>query len=262
MSTPALLDLAPEIVQHVIKQVGNKKDLSNARLTSKTMNDYAAKELFKDVFVSPSDQDIDIWNKIGQNDAIRQMPRHAIIHTKPDIEERGGVGYYKEEEDEEISEEFKSAVEALSRFPNLDSVEIGFTPECLGVDKSYWQEVSQEIGDRVELLELIFQAIKDRAANSKNRTIRKLTIVNLQNCPIEDFTSSDLFQDVMRDLEELHVSLIQEYNEAGPDHDYESVELKVFPAHFISCWLEPISPNLKALSIYAESDNWGPCTYA
>lgn len=48
-----LLNLAPEVVEHVIKQVNEKRDLSNVRLACKELDKHAAKELFKDVFVSP-----------------------------------------------------------------------------------------------------------------------------------------------------------------------------------------------------------------
>lgn len=252
-----LLSLAPEVVEHVIKQVGSRKDLSNTRLVCKELDKHAAKVLFKDVFLSPSDQQINTWNSISLDQNIRQIPRHAIIHTHSDIEDYGlGAG---RREPEEIGDEFQEALAALSRFPNLDSVEIAFTPECLGErENSWWEEVAEDASSREEKLGLIFQAIRDRAADEGNRTIKKLTITNLQNCPIPEFTSSDLFRDVMGQLDELHLSLIQEYNEAGPDHDYTRVELQTFPAHLCSEWLRPISRNLKALSLYHKTDNWGP----
>lgn len=252
---PQLLNLAPEIVENIIKQVRNKKDLSNVRLACKTLDKLAVTELFKDVFISPSDQDINPWNSISQNDIIRQMPRHVIIHTQPDVTD---TDYGEEREREEIGEDFESALAAMVRFTNVDSVEISFTPDCVGEQRDYWQDVAEDIGQRKDILKQIFQAIKDRTANEKNRPIRKLTIINLQNCPLPDFTSSELFRDVMEQLEELHVSFIQECNEHGPDHDYTKIELQTFPAYFCSHWLQPISANLKSLSIYHKSDNWGP----
>ncbi|KAH6848701.1 hypothetical protein B0T12DRAFT_396089 [Alternaria alternata] len=264
MSSPHSFDilrLAPELVANVIKQVDNKKDLSHVRLACKALDDHAAKELFKEVYISPSEGHIRSWNTISQDDVIRRMPRHAIIHTHPDIEDLG-LGHTREpievDEDDEDALVFDDALAALSRFPNLDSLEIGFTPECMGRDADYWQEVEEDVSDREERLTLIFQAIKDRAADDNNRTIRKLTIINLQNCPIPEFTSSDLFRDVMAQLEELHITMVQEYNEHGPDHDYTKVELQIFPAYFCSHWLKPVAANLKALSIYSASDNWGP----
>jgi hypothetical protein len=254
---PKLLSLAPEVVENVIKQVSNRRDLSNARLVCKELDKHATKELFKDVFVSPLEEHVSTWNSINQDDTIRQIPRHAIIHTQSNVEEDS----FRDNSDEAegIGEDFEAALAKLLRFPNLDSVEIGFTPECLGErNDSWWEHVVEDVPRRKKLLTLIFRAIKDRAANKENRPIRKLTITNLQNCPIPDFTSSDLFRDVMAQLDELHISLTQEYNEHGPDHDYSRVELQTFPAYFVSDWLQPISGNLKALSIYSRSDNWGP----
>ncbi|KAJ4357726.1 uncharacterized protein N0V89_002302 [Didymosphaeria variabile] len=167
---PQLLGLAPEIVENVIKQVSVRRDLSNARLACKTLDKHAAKELFKDVFVSPLKEHMSTWNSISQDHLIRQLPRHAIIHTQSDIEDHG-LGCYREKE--EVDEEFEGAVAALSRFPNLDPVEIGFTPECVGVDKRHYQEVPEEVSERQDRLRLVFQAIKDRAADENNRTIRK-----------------------------------------------------------------------------------------
>jgi hypothetical protein len=260
-TSPELLRLAPELVENVIKQVSNRRDLSNIRLACKALDEHAVKELFKDVYISPEEGHVITWNSIGHGDVVRQLPRHAIIHTQPDIEDHGlgsGRERYEVDKDDEDAPSFSDALTGLSNFPNLESLEIGFTPECIGQDRGYWQDVAEDIDERAEVLKHIFKAIKDRATNKKNRTIRKLTIINLQNCPTPEFTSSELFRDVMGDLEELHISMTQEYNEAGPDHDYTKIELQTFPAYFCSQWLKPISANLKALSIYSESSNWGP----
>ena len=105
---------------------------------------------------------------------------------------------------------------------------------------------------------MIFRAIADRASNKNNTPIRKLTIFNLQNCPIPDFTSSDLFRDVITNLDELHISLTQESNPYGGSLDYTHIEVRTLPAHFIGHWLAPLSSNLRALSIYSLEDNWCP----
>jgi hypothetical protein len=259
--SPSLLGLAPELVANVFKQLNDKSDLSNARLTCKIVDKYAVKELFKDVFVSPSEEHIIAWNKVSQDDVIRQIPRHVVIHTQPEIDD-DEMEMSQERFEVDIADEdaltFENALTALSRFPNLDSVEIGFTPGCVGRDQRYYQEVAENVSEREEAMTLIFQAIKNRAADENNRTIRKLTIINLQNCPIPEFTSSDLFRDVMAQLEELHLSITQEFNRHGPDNDSTKIEVQTFPAYLCSHWLAPISANLKALSIYTKSDNWGP----
>lgn len=252
------IGLPPELVQNVMKQIATRRDLANARLVCKELDEHATKELFKDVLVSTDEDHIKTWNSLSEDDYIRKIPRHAIIHTQSDVEDRGGWDS-RGGDDKEETEDLERALDALSRFPNIDSIEIGFTAECLGRDEDQWYlEVPEDVEHRQHMLEVIFRAIKNRASDERNRTIRKLTITNLQNCPLPEFTASDDFRDVMGQLEELHISMTQEYNEHGPDHDYTRVELRTFPAHFCSDWLKPISGNLRALSIYSRSDNWGP----
>lgn len=251
-----LFGLAPEIVEHIIKQAP-KQDLKNIRLANRELDRTAVRELFSDVFLSPAEEHIDAWTSISQHETIRRFPRHAIIYTQPEIE---AVGWGDQRELMEPGEEFEDVLATLAKFPNLESLEIGFTPECIGKreELSWWEDEVESVEGRKEMLRLIFRAIKDRAANPDNRTIRNLTIINLQNCPIPDFTRSDLFRDVMGQLEELHLQVTQESNRAGPDHDYTRVELQTFPGHLISDWLRPVSENLKALSIGSAGDNWGP----
>ncbi|KAL1795256.1 hypothetical protein ACET3X_007072 [Alternaria dauci] len=256
-----LLRLAPELIANIVKQVNKKTDLSHVRLACRLLNEHAVKELFRLVSVCPSEEHIGSWNRISLDDTIRQMPRHAIIDTHPDIDNHGSCTTRETihvDEDDDEAVDFDDALAALARFPNLDSLEIGFTRECVGPDADFWLEVEQDVSDREEQLTLVFEAIRDRAVDEHNRTIRKLTIINLQNCPLPEFTSSDLFRNVMAHLEELHITTVQEYNEHGPDHDYNKIELQTFPAYLCSHWLKPVAENLKALSLYSESENWGP----
>lgn len=120
-----LLSLAPEVVENVVKRVGDGKDLSSLRLTCQTLGEHASKELFREVLLSPAEDHIRDWSKIGQDDDIRLIPRSAIIRTQPDVTETG----YREEV--EVPEDFELAVAGLAKLPNLDSVHIAFTPQCL-----------------------------------------------------------------------------------------------------------------------------------
>jgi hypothetical protein len=252
--TSKLLSLAPEKVEQIIKQVSSRRDLPNASLACKTLDEHAARELFKDVLISPWEEHIETWNNISRDHMIRYIPRHAIVHTQSDIENRG-LGEHRESD--AIVDDFESVLAALSKFPNLDSLTIKFTPECVGRDKGWWQEVDEEPDQREGTLSQIFQAIKDRAEDPQNRTIRKLTIINLQNYPFA-FTSSTLFREVMSNLDELHISITHEHNHHGPSGDSGKIELREFPSYFVSNWLQPVSANLKALSIYHGFECWGP----
>lgn len=91
----------------------------------------------------------------------------------------------------EIDEGLEHALAALPRFPNLDSIEIYFTPECKSDHEVlHWEHVLEDSLRREDVLTLVFRAIKDQAADEKIRTIRKLIIINLQNYRILRLTSS------------------------------------------------------------------------
>lgn len=252
-----LLGLAPEIIQNIIKYA-SKKDLQNIRLVNKQLDEHAVRELFREVFLSPSEEHMATYTSISEHDTLRRLPRSAVIWSQPDIN-MDGAGH-ADRDAEDRGEEYEDAIAALARFPNIDSLEIGFTPTCVGERETSWYEdVEETSAVRKEVLGWIFQAVRDRAAaDPTSRAIRSLTIVNLQNCPIPDFTRSDLFRDVVAGLEELHLEVTQEYSEPGPDHDYTRAELRTFPTHLVSDWLRPASASLKALSIYSRTDNWGP----
>lgn len=254
-----LLSLAPEIIENIIRHAA-KEDLRNIRLASRELDRHAVRELFREVSVSPLPRHIEAYTSISQHETLRRLARSAVIYSQPDLNMDGWLG---NRETEERGEDYEEAIAALARFPNLDSLEIGFTSECFGHrENNNFADVEETISVRRWLFELIFQAVRDRSATTSSpdsiRAIRRLTIVNLQNCPMPEFTRSDLFRDVMAQLDELHLEIIQETDEAGPDHDYTRVELQTFPGYLVSDWLRPISANLRALSIYSRTSNWGP----
>ncbi|KAF3033244.1 hypothetical protein E8E12_000671 [Didymella heteroderae] len=116
------LTLPPELIENITRQVAHKRDLAGMRTTCKTLNKPAANELFKFVYISPSEKDLGTWNSISEHDVIRRIPRHVVIYTQSDVEDHGA--FSNDRERDEIGKDFKSALAALSRYPNLDSVSI------------------------------------------------------------------------------------------------------------------------------------------
>lgn len=177
------LTLPPELIENIAKQIDRKRDLAAMRMTCKTLDKPAANELYKSVYLSPAQDVIDAWNSISKHDTICRIPRHAVIHTQSNIEDHDA--FSDDGERDEIGKDFKSALSALSIYPNLDSIELGFTPECKGHDIEVWEEEPVDsIYQRVYMLKLICKAIVGREANPENRTVRRLKIKNLQNCPV------------------------------------------------------------------------------
>ncbi|KAK3682889.1 hypothetical protein B0T22DRAFT_296091 [Podospora appendiculata] len=254
-SARTIQNLAPEIIDNIISKVRDKVDLKNLRLVSKDLDAHARRKLFEEVILKPDGDSISHWESTADHAVLSQIPRRALIQSREDVEDWEGY-----DEVDEPDEEYQEAVEALSKFPRLSAVEIAFTPICVGVRErveEWAPEVSEDVWQRLYLLEWVFRAIRNRKSVEGASPIRSLTLRHLQNFPYDKFPSSKLFFSVMQQLEELHVGLVQEYNRHGPDHDYSCIELITFPPHFCSMWLQPIAPNLKALSLYSTTDNWG-----
>ncbi|KAM7213659.1 putative f-box domain containing protein [Rhypophila decipiens] len=252
-ATLHLQGLAPKVVANIVNHVDEQDSLRNLRLVSKSMNEHARRKMFEKVMLTP-ELGIDRWKHIADSESLSILPRHAIIQTRDDPDED-----YAEDLAGDQMEEFGEALKALSKFPRLNSLELTFTNKCAGKDNDEWihTDVTESIDGRVEIMQWVFQAIKDRMGVEGSSRIRSLTLRNLQNALIDEFTDSELFSTVMQQLDELHIGMIQEYNEHGPDHDYTCVELQTFPGHLCSKWLAPVAPNLRALSLYSAVDNWG-----
>ncbi|KAK7934712.1 hypothetical protein PG985_000207 [Apiospora marii] len=256
MAPTTLADLAPEIVANIISHASDIKDLKNIRLASRDLNNQAVRELFREAFIRPTEDAVAHWNAFAGNAPLAQLARRAVIHTVEDITDDDR--YAEQDVEEEVEESFQDAVSALAKFPNLDSLLLGFSAQCLGTDENnYWDDVMESAEVREERLQLVFKAIKARQDAGSSR-LHKLTLFNLQNQPLPEFTESELFRDIMDQLDELHIQMVQESNEHGPDHDYTKMELRTFPKHLCSAWLSPIAANLQELSLYARTDNWGP----
>ncbi|KAK3322738.1 hypothetical protein B0H66DRAFT_555127 [Apodospora peruviana] len=254
--TRSLLNLAPEVVSNVIEQVDGNDTLKSLRLVNKSMDAHARRKLYEQVTLTPAHSAITRWQSIADSETLSLLPRHALIQTREDLDEHAQEGDPIDEMDD-----FCDALAALSKFPRLDSLELAFTNECQGVasDEHWYMDVNEDLSHRVEILERVFRAIKNRMDDDgvPRSKIRSLTLRNLQNAPIDTFTDSELFSAVMQQLDELHIGMIQEYNEHGPDHDYKCLELQTFPGHLVAKWLKPVAANLKALSLYSRNENWG-----
>ncbi|KAK5654741.1 hypothetical protein OQA88_7066 [Cercophora sp. LCS_1] len=115
---------------------------------------------------------------------------------------------------------------------------------------------------RQNTLEAVFRAIQTRAARgqaddgSPYTTIKSLATQNLQNTPIPDFVSSDLFKSVTKDLTELCLLVAEEYNEHGPDHDLECEERRTFDPWLQNGFLPLFADQLTSLQL-SFNEFWG-----
>ncbi|KAF2998625.1 hypothetical protein E8E13_007240 [Curvularia kusanoi] len=114
----------------------------------------------------------------------------------------------------------------------------------------------------VEVRELSFENRRVQNLNAfqvqeTDKNINVQSVVSLQHCTVPNLTASDVFRDVMFQLDELHISIKRGILGYDSDDLYSMAAMRTFPAHLVSDWLAPASEKLKALSIYDE-ENWGP----
>jgi hypothetical protein len=127
-----LSNLAPDVIESIINQVKGRRILSN--IVYKELDKDATKEVFQNVFMSLLEEHVSTWASISESNTVRKIPRHTIIHTQSNIEDENYI-----DTSEAITEAFKTALAALSKFPNLESIETGFTSNA-------WETVSSKFG--------------------------------------------------------------------------------------------------------------------
>lgn len=238
------------------------KDVSSlcaARLVSRRWNALAEPILYRTLALrhNPGDDDFSKWNAALDNERIRQLVHRVAIHSAPDE--------LHVDRDDEVWEEwgeegtwpaFTDSIDRIKELDALESVGIFFSYHCAGAQADDgWEEDNELNETRVNTLKAVFNAIQDRAEEQEG-TVSSLTLVNLQNMPTPDFTDSDVFQDVTKDIIRLHISVAEEFNEHGPDGDLEFVERRTFEPYLGRHWIAPMADHLRELTLYF-NERWG-----
>ncbi|KAH6628121.1 hypothetical protein F5144DRAFT_297065 [Chaetomium tenue] len=271
----SIRDIPPEILNLVLGQLFEYEydddpesfihygHLRNARLVCRQWHEFATRHLFRTLVLNYApDQEVrsrqDIpWTHAVNSETIQPVVQDVVIQSHPDAldMDEDPVSDAEDWVTEDIEEDspFDVAVTSIAQLPNLKSVQIWFPEDCLGARESQWWEDDEKIesiSHRLQTLKTVFGAIQKRRANAnRTSTIRSLTLKNLQNVTISDFTSSDLYKDVMKDLNELHLFVAHEYNEHGPDHDLDRIERQTFEPYLQNELLPPLAHQLTSLTL-------------
>lgn len=282
--------MPPEVLSLILRQLLEHQDpdcnyeesrihyghLRNARLVCRQWNELATPHLFWTLTLDAHPDD-GMWLKhipflhLINNEAIQRAVQNVVIRTHPEDRDTEHDADDEEvctwaTEDDDIDAPgglFSVAVAGIAKLPNLKALQISFTEGCLG-DRQYgwWEDddESESISRRLDMLKMVFGAIqKRRAANDADRrvsTIRSLTLKNMQNVPIPDFIASDLYKDVIKDIDELHLLIAHEYREHGPDHDLDRIERRTFEPYLQNELLPPLAHQLTSLTL-AFRECWG-----
>ncbi|RTE77770.1 hypothetical protein BHE90_007752 [Fusarium euwallaceae] len=207
----------------------------------------------------PKDEDFESWHHSLNLENAAQEVHHVVIHSTPEnaaMRRDYQVWQHWEEKDGQYPA-FQTAINRITELPHLEALELRFSDQCHGVaDPSLFFDDTEEAESRINTLKAVFGALSKRAADPKNSVIRSLAIENLQNLPIPDFTRSNAFRNVMKDVNELQLSIATEYNEHGPDRDVYKDERQTFEPFLQTEILAPIAQNLTALSLKFDQE-WG-----
>ncbi|RSL67591.1 hypothetical protein CEP53_002947 [Fusarium sp. AF-6] len=207
----------------------------------------------------PRDEDFEPWHHSLNLENAAQEVHHVVIHSTPEDVAMGRdykVWQHWEEKGGQYPA-FQTAINRITELPHLEALELRFSDQCHGVaDPSLFLDDTEEAESRINTLKAVFGALDRRAADPSNSVVRSLTIENLQNLPIPDFTKSNVFKNVMKDVNELHLSIATEYNEHGPDRDVYKKERQTFEPFLQTEILAPIAQNLTTLTLKFDQE-WG-----
>lgn len=255
-----------EFKPRMIKIGARLRNIRAARLVCRQWNALATPHLFETVSLIHSDKDSDEisdynfpeWNGLLDNDAIRASARRVVIQSSPKNVEGSGAGWFRWNEGEAYPA-FTDAIARIAEMPNLVALEIHFSDKARGrqSEEEYAYEEVEYSRTRVNTLKAVFGAIRERAAKNPGwPTIRSLALKDLQNIPIPEFTDFELYWDVMKDVERLHMMVTEEYNEHGPDRDVYMIERQQYEPHLQNSLLPPLADQLTNLTL-SFGEEWG-----
>ncbi|KAF4977329.1 hypothetical protein FZEAL_6152 [Fusarium zealandicum] len=238
------------------------RDICQARLVCRRWSSLGLPYLFSTVDLEHREDNFSKWNAMLDDVTIRDTARHVIIDSAPDDLGERDYEIWTEWEDEDGRwPAFTDSIDRIRELPSINSLELRFTDKCFAPNSQPWRRGARDdmekVGSRENTLRAVFGAIQRRASENPGFSIiRSLTIENLQNIPTPDFTTSELFRTVMKDVQELRLHITHEYNEFRPDRDLFFVERSQFEPYMEQHWLAPVAGQLTSLSLFFD-ECWG-----
>jgi hypothetical protein len=220
----------------------NKRYLCQARLVCQQWNSLATPHLFRNIVLVYTKNATPVWDQILDSKVV-QHARSVYIRTSPPDDYPNG---YWEEIEHEPYENLLESVKRIEELENIETLYLRFSSYCRGTG-TFATEV-EGIKYRQQVLENLFTAMHKRRQVERNKPIRSLTIENLQNLPLPQSTSSNLFKDVMKDVNHLHLIVEEEFDDDGPDWHMHCVERRIFEPHLHREWLTPFSNHIVSLT--------------
>ncbi|KAF6808583.1 F-box domain-containing protein [Colletotrichum sojae] len=195
--------------------------------------------------------DFNSWNRNLDTSAIRNAVQRVVIESSPS---EGGRRY-----EEGYYPRFYHAIDRIGELSNLNGVHVLFGTKCQGRNPlNDGNDDFEPIETRLGTLNAVLKAISERAAAGGDDVakVRTLTLEYLQNLAVDGLWTSDVAKDVIKDIIQLHLYVVEEWREHGPDHDAYCEERWRFEPHLQTEILPQFAANLTILTLGFE-EYWG-----
>ncbi|KAF9881538.1 hypothetical protein CkaCkLH20_00684 [Colletotrichum karsti] len=250
----------------------NCKDLSTSRLVCRTWNDLALRHLYQEIELIDhgmpyQDQDpsepwsFNRWNETVDNEMIRKAAQRVVINSAPDhMSITADYDEWKCWENEGKYPDLTRSIDRLIELPNVKAVHLRFTAKCRGKESNSedlygWTDNVEPLATRLNTLKAVFSAMVKRSTDPKNTTIRSLTLQNVQNTSLESLVAPAM-STVIKHISNLHIWVLEEYNEHGPDRDFTFAERRTFEPHLQKEILPHFCDSLTTLTL-GFREPWG-----
>lgn len=237
-----LQDLPPEILtlilshlieppSHLIQDSETLHHLTTARLVCHAWNHLAIPSLYQTLYLQHTkDLSFKSWNSTLNIPAARLAAQRVVIFSTPhwllndfnsdvshkveDAWKKWDSGHYPA---------FTSAINRLAELPNLKAVEVRFSENCAGEEaieseweRFEWEGVPEKMATRMHTLKAVCAAVVKHKWTPGHSRIRSLVLENLQNVPVREVTSSEVFKLAVEGVERLELNVLVEANERIP----------------------------------------------
>ncbi|KAF2629337.1 hypothetical protein BU25DRAFT_316060, partial [Macroventuria anomochaeta] len=149
---------------------------------------------------------------------------------------------------------FAEAIGSLCSFGNLQELQLKFAMECAAeldtwIGSKYQQDVNKTPEFRSKVLQTTFKAL------GEVKTLKVLSIRDLQDHMDRQILKSKIFQSVRGRLTGLHLQIATEIMEQH-DLDFAAVH-RGFAVDLPELWLKPVLSHLTHLTLYSYTCMWG-----
>jgi hypothetical protein len=233
-------------LDHVVDEVDETVDtLKQLRLVSKEIGAIATEFLFGTAVLRSLDPSAKVFQQLVRS-AFSHLVRRVVIYTDC---------FEDDPQDEStLDESFAEAIGTLSIFENLQELQLKFAVQCAAEPDSYFgggylNDVNETPEYRSAVLKVVFEALQSV------RTLRVLSIRNLQDHMDRRILKADAFQSVRSRLTSLHLQIATEERKQR-ELDCAAIH-RGFTVDLPELWLSPMATHLTHLTLYCYSAMWG-----